>query len=59
MEDEVENAWAALTVLAGYLPDREEARRRIADTFLRGFVETGAEVPDWIDELRRRVGKAG
>jgi hypothetical protein len=55
-EDEIEDAWSALTIMAGYTPDRiAEGRRVYFEVFASGFTQLGVGSPEWIDDLRRRV----
>ena len=55
----IEDAWAALSILAGYTPARlAEARREHFAVWEAGFERDGMEPPEWINELRRRVEQA-
>ena len=58
-EDE---ARAALTILAGYYPDRERQAviLDVLDSLERRFRAGGHQPPSWLDKLRREVrGEAG
>jgi hypothetical protein len=58
-EYSVDDAWAAIRILARFTPDRiPEARRDYFNAFVGEFDESGIEPPEWIDELRRRVKQA-
>jgi hypothetical protein len=53
-EDE---ARAALTILAGYYSERRRLKvvQRVLDDMEQEFREDGAEVPAWVETLRREV----
>lgn len=53
-EDE---ARAALTILAGYFPERERRPQilEVLDSMERRFAANGMRVPDWLHRLRREV----
>jgi hypothetical protein len=55
----IDDAWAALTILAGYTPARlADARREYFEEWAAGVERDGVPPPPWIDELRRRVEAA-
>lgn len=56
LTEDAQAAWAALSILAGFYPDRDAARRDFLKVLEREFQESGMQVPEWIDELRARIG---
>jgi hypothetical protein len=57
LPDGEDEARAALTILAGYFPERARRARLmdLLDSMERGFRDEGMQAPAWLDVLRREV----
>jgi hypothetical protein len=52
---DAESTWAAVTILAGYFPDRERARMDFLNFAAGQFALSGMDPPPWFAELKARA----
>lgn len=50
-----DSAWAAVTILGGYFPDRGRARMEFVLLLERGFAEDSMPTPEWFPALKARA----